>query len=168
MSLTTDRNDPKLKEGQKNETGQHEIYLVLSEEERAKGFVRPVRTKYVHVGKIGYKPCGKNLRILKDGDELYPKYYAVMCTAKPDSEILHKNGKCISGSYLTKEEYEQAEQGNYNEKKGCGSLTSMGQALSETYARDPKFYGATFCVGCNKHLSVDEFIWDGTKETVGS
>lgn len=44
----------------------------------------------------------------------------------------------------------------------------MGQALSETYARDPKFYGATFCVGCNKHLPVDEFIWDGTNETVGS
>lgn len=28
--------------------GQQKTYLVLSEEERAKGFVRPVRTKYVH------------------------------------------------------------------------------------------------------------------------
>ena len=100
MSLTTDRNDPKLKEGQKNETGQHEIYLVLSEEERAKGFVRPVRRTYLH--------------------------------------------------------------------KTCGTTTSMGQALAETYARDPKFYGATFCVGCNKHLPVDEFVWDGTNEKVGS
>ena len=51
MSLTTDPNDPKLKEGQKNETGQHEIYLVLSEEERAKGFIRPLRSSYVHIGK---------------------------------------------------------------------------------------------------------------------
>ena len=50
----------------------------------------------------------------------------------------------------------------------CGALTSMGQALSETYAGDPKFYGATFCVGCNKHLPVAEFVWDGTNERVGS
>jgi len=30
------------------ETGQQRDYIVLSEEERKKGFVRPVRTKYVH------------------------------------------------------------------------------------------------------------------------
>ncbi len=29
-------------------TGQQKAYVVLSEEERAKGFVRPVREKYVH------------------------------------------------------------------------------------------------------------------------
>lgn len=103
MSLTTDRNDPLLKEGQKNETGQHDIYLVLSEEERAMGFVRPVRDTYVHAG-----------------------------------------------------------------RGGCGTETKMGAALAETYARDPKFYGATFCVHCNKHLPVEEFIWKGTNETVGS
>lgn len=100
MSLTTDRNDPLLKEGQKNETGQHSIYLVLSDEERAKGFIRPVRKTYVHTV--------------------------------------------------------------------CGTATTMGLALAETYARDPKFYGRTFCVGCNKHISVDEFVWDGTTEKVGS
>lgn len=100
MSLTTDRNDPRLKEGQKNETGQHDIYLVLSDEERAKGFVRPVRRTYVHTN--------------------------------------------------------------------CGAATTMGQALAETYARDPKFYGATYCTGCEKHLPVDEFTWDGTEEKVGS
>lgn len=99
MSLTTNPNDPCLHEGQKSE-GQNECYLVLSEEERAKGFVRPVRRTYIH----------------------------------------------------TK----------------CGAATTMGTALSETYARDPKFYGATFCTGCNKHLPVDEFLWDGTNETVGS
>ncbi len=100
MSLTTDPNDPKLREGQQNKFGQHEIYLVLSEEERAKGFVRPYRDKYIH--------------------------------------------------------------------KVCGIVTKMGQALSETYARNPKFYSRTFCVGCNKHLPVSEFLWDGTNETVGS
>jgi len=95
MSLTTDPKDPKLKEGQQNKTGQHEIYLVLSEEERAKGFVRPYRDKYVHVG-IG-------------GHEIDPNDRS-------------KHGRT----------------GN-----ACGALTSMGRALSETYARDPKFYGAT-------------------------
>lgn len=120
MSLTTDPKDPKLKEGQQNKTGQHEIYLVLSEEERAKGFVRTYRDKYVHVG-IG-------------GHEIDPNDRS-------------KHGRT----------------GN-----ACGALTSMGRALSETYARDPKFYGATFCCGCNKHLPVAEFKWDGTNETVGS
>lgn len=98
--LTTDRNDPELKEGQKNETGQHEIYLVLSEEERVKGFVRPVRRSYVHTT--------------------------------------------------------------------CRDITTMRQALAETYARDPKFYGATFCVQCDKYFPVGEFTWAGTTEKVGS
>jgi len=62
MSLTTDPKDPRLKEGQKNETGQHEIYLVLSEEERAKGFVRPLRNTYVHKGRL----YDKGIEILDD------------------------------------------------------------------------------------------------------
>ena len=39
-SLTTDRNDPDL--GVSGPDGQNKKYLILSEEERAKGFVRPV------------------------------------------------------------------------------------------------------------------------------
>jgi hypothetical protein len=84
-------------------TGMHKDYWILSDEERAKGFVRPVRTKYIH----------------------------------------------------TK----------------CGVVTVMGLKLAETYARDPKFYGATFCVGCKEHLPVGEhgeFLWDGTKKKVGT
>lgn len=47
MTRTTDdRSDPGLKKHQPN--GQQEAYLVLSPEERAKGFVRPLRTAYVH------------------------------------------------------------------------------------------------------------------------
>ena len=75
-------------------------YVVLSDEERAKGFVRPVRKSYVH--------------------------------AK------------------------------------CGTVTTMGQSIAETYARDPKFYGGTFCVACKTHFPLSEFKWDGTDETVGS
>lgn len=82
------------------ENGQQLAYVVLSDEERAKGFVRPYRDSYVH----------------------------------------------------TK----------------CGVLTKMGRSIAETYARDPSFYGGTFCVGCGKHLPLDEFLWDGTDQVVGS
>ena len=52
--LTTDRNDPRLGRGSDATPGpQNKTYLVLSEEERAKGFVRPVRTSYRHVGIAG-------------------------------------------------------------------------------------------------------------------
>ena len=51
--------------------------------------------------------------------------------------------------------------------KQCGQKTTMGYKLSETYARDPSFYGATFCATCGSHFPVGEggeFEWlDGTK-----
>lgn len=100
MPTTDDRNDPGLKKI--GPDGMQESYLVLSDEERAKGFVRPVRRTYIH--------------------------------------------------------------------ETCGVATTMGQAIAETYARDPKFYGGTFCVSCGNHFPVGEagqFVWeDGSK--VGS
>ncbi len=81
-------------------TGQHKSYYVLNEAELAKGFVRPVRSSYVH--------------------------------------------------------------------KTCGVVTRMGTKLAETYARDPKFYGSTFCISCGSHFPVAQFTWDGTSEDVGS
>lgn len=53
----------------------------------------------------------------------------------------------------------------------CGVATKMGQALAETYAREPAFYSGTFCVGCKAHFPVGadgEFVWDGTQEKVGT
>lgn len=101
MSLTTDPNDPRLTRGVDDKpVPQNDTYLVLSDEERAKGFVRPVRQSYVH----------------------------------------------------TK----------------CGVETKMSLAIAETYARNPKFYGATYCVACCMHLPVSEFVWSGTNEAVGS
>lgn len=101
MGTTTDRNDPRLGHGSNDApVPQNEVYLVLSDEERARGFVRPVRTKYVH-------------RI-------------------------------------------------------CGAVTVMGQQIAETYARDPSFYGSTYCTGCGMHRPVNEFLWLGTDEKVGS
>ena len=94
MSLTTDPKDPRLEHytGPEKPGPQAEVYLVLSEEERAKGFVRPVRKTYTH--------------------------------------------------------------------DKCGALTGMGLALAETYARDPKFYGATYCCACRAHFPVAEFKWE--------
>ena len=50
----------------------------------------------------------------------------------------------------------------------CGAVTTMSSAIAETYAREPNFYGRTFCVACVAHRPVDEFVWDGTDERVGS
>lgn len=101
MSLTDDRTDPRLTHGiDETPRPMAEVYLVLSEEERAKGFIRPLRRSYTHAE--------------------------------------------------------------------CGTSTIMGKALCETYARNPKFYGATYCVGCQKHRPVGEFVWDEDGQTVGS
>lgn len=85
------------------ENGQQEGYIVLAEEERAKGFVRPVRHSYKHLK--------------------------------------------------------------------CGGVTTMGNTLAETYARDPFFYSGTFCCHCGSHFPVGptgEFVWQGTSNKVGT
>ncbi len=98
--LTTNPNDPELgRGGDAEKVPQNNKYLVLSDEEKQKGFIRPVRSYYIH--------------------------------------------------------------------DTCGSLTKMGISIAETYARDPKFYGFTYCVACSKHLPVSEFKWEDG-EVVGS
>ena len=157
MSLTT---DPKLKEGQQNTTGQHEIYLVLSKEEIAKGFIRPYRDTYVHVGKKLHYHSIDRVFEKPEKNTLNGKYYIAILN------VMGSEGKIIGGSYVTEEELDA-----WKTKKligGCNTETKMGSAFAETYARNPKFYQATFCCHCNKHLPVEEFVWAGTKELVGS
>lgn len=49
MSLTSNPDDPRLTHGSDTTPRpQEEVYLVLSAEERAKGFVRPVYRAYLH------------------------------------------------------------------------------------------------------------------------
>ena len=46
----------------------------------------------------------------------------------------------------------------------------MSQAIAETYARDPGFYGSTFCTACGGHFPVGaegEFVWDDGTGKVG-
>jgi hypothetical protein len=114
-----------VRAGQINDTGQHDGYIVLCPDERAKGFVRPYRDAYRHVGRLEH--------IISDGRERADQPY----------ESEHRVG-------------------------GCGTVTTMGRALSETYARDPKFYSHTFCVRCNRHLPVSEFVWTADNAEVGS
>ena len=51
MSLTTNRNHPDINKP-RGKNQQNEAYLILSEEERSKGFIRPVRNRYVHIGRF--------------------------------------------------------------------------------------------------------------------
>jgi hypothetical protein len=120
MCTTTGEPVAVVRANQTEETGQHKGYIVLCEDERKKGFVRPYRDAYKHVGKL--------IELENDDNEAI---------------TTHRIG-------------------------GCGSVTTMGRSLSETYARDPSFYGATFCVHCNKHLPVAEFVWTADGQQVGS
>lgn len=38
-------------------------------------------------------------------------------------------------------------------------MTKMSQDIAETYARNPRFYGATFCIQCRRHIPLAEFVW---------
>ena len=100
MPTTSDPNDPRLTHGADDApVTQADAYLVLSEADRAQGFVRPVRRSYVH--------------------------------------------------------------------QTCGATTTMAPSIAETYAREPGFYGATYCTTCQMHRPVGvsgEFVWeDGSK-----
>ena len=146
MSLTDDPNDPRLTRGCDERPGpQAEVYLVLSEEERAKGFVRPVRRSYIHVGPAGWESA---LRDLTDAEkERYHGFGYVKFEAYPESRFP------VTGRFWTQAQLDAV-------GKGCGSETTMAQALAETYARDPKFYGSTYCCACKMHKPVSEFRWE--------
>ncbi len=142
MPLTTDPNDPRLTHGPDEEpTKQSEVYLVLSEEERKKGFIRPVRYTYIHVG---LKPKNPLRDLTAEEDERYGGAGWVKFEPYPQ------------GSFALGRFWTQAELDNH----GCGTATTMGQALAETYAREPGFYGSTWCVNCEMHKPVAEFVWE--------
>lgn len=150
MGLTSDRKDPRLTHGaDESPVPQAEVYLVLSDEELAKGFVRPVRRSYIHVGPAG------------------PKY--------PLRDVTPEERDRWSSDYVKFEEYPDDEAGVGKfwtqaqlDMKGCGGHTTMGLALCETYAREPTFYGATYCASCSMHRPVAEFRWAEDGAVVGS
>lgn len=151
--LVTDPKDPRLGRGtDAAPTKQNEAYLVLSEEERAKGFVRPVRRSYVHVG----RQARFALRDLTEDEKERYKDTAfgyVKFEEYPESE------SPVTGRFWTQKDIDN---------RGCGTVTTMSQGIAETYARNPKFYGSTYCCCCQRHLPVEEFVWEGTNQAVGS
>lgn len=155
MSPTTNNpDDPRLREI--GADGMQATYLVLSEADRAKGFVRPLRRSYIHVGRPGPKYV---LRLLTDEErERYSGVGYVSYEKYPDEDS-------IVGRFWTQEQLDRID-------KGCGTTTRMGDAIAETYARNPGFYGGTFCVGCGSHFPVGkdgEFVWaDAPTERVGT
>lgn len=134
-------------------TGQHGAYWVLPPEEIAKGFVRPLRNSYRHVG-----PAGPEYPLRDLTDEEHRRYhmygYAKAEDYPPEREPL-------VGRFWTQVDLNAV-------GRGCGTITTMGPALAETYARDPKFYGATFCCACRGHFPVAEFRWTADNTEVGS
>lgn len=152
MGITDNPNDPRLGRGGDKEPGpQNEVYLVLSEEERAKGFIRPLRRTYIHVGPRGPKYP------LRDLTPQEQERYAEQSYAKYEP---YPEGGPALGRF-----WRQADLDNLD--GGCGAATTMMITIAETYAREPQFYGYTYCVRCSKHLPVDEFRWeDGS--TLGS
>lgn len=131
-------------------TGQHQAYWVLSPEERAKGFVRPVRLSYKHVGRRPKYPIRD---LTKEEKIRYAGYSYVKVEVYPDSE------SPVTGRFWTDKDL----------KSGCGTITTMSRDIAETYARQPDYYGATMCVHCRAHFPVGkdgEFVWmDGDRET---
>lgn len=127
-------------------SGQHKNYWVLCKAERDKGFVRPVRQTYTHVGPSG--PRYPTRELTSHEKELWNDAGFVCFEPYPD-----ETDGSATGRFWTREELDAV-------GKGCQGATSMGTALAETWARDPRFYGATFCFHCRKHLPVREFIWD--------
>lgn len=175
MSLTTDPKDPRLKkwdgEPEPTPVSQNEVYLILSEEERAKGFKRPYRDAYRHVGTAGPRFPLQDIteeqkgwwwKDGKPGPDDYVKFEPY-----PTDEVERKKygiAPSSTGRMWSQKDLDRV-------GRGCGTVTTMGRALSETYARNPHFYGATYCCGCGKHFKVGEdgeFVWVADSERVGT
>lgn len=80
MSTTTDPRDPRLRHGTDDgPVPQNEAYLVLSEVERVAGFVRPLRSRYIH------DTCGVVTTMSQEIAKTYARnprlYGATYCTA---------------------------------------------------------------------------------------
>lgn len=77
MGVTPDPTDPRLARGvDDTPRDQAVVYLVLSEQERAQGFVEPVRESYLHARDLG--GCGAVTRMNRAIAETYartPEFY---------------------------------------------------------------------------------------------
>lgn len=130
--------------------GQQKGYVILCDDERAKGFVRPVRDSYIHVGR---RPTYPTRELTAEEKEAHGQGQGAFVLFEMYPPAMAPR----TGRFWTAQEL----------RSGCGSKTTMGQKLAETYARDPGFYSGTFCCTCGAHYPVGadgEFVWeDGTR-----
>lgn len=125
--------------GRKRPDGQFERHPFISDGE----FVRPVRYSYCHVG---IRPKYPTRELTEEENRRYFGFDYVLYEIYPESEAP------ITGKFWTKKQL----------NSGCNSVTSMPTRLAETYARNPSFYGRTFCCGCGDYYPVGErgeFVW---------
>lgn len=128
--------------------GQQVGYVVLTEEEREKGFVKPVRRSYIHSGP---PPLPEGVRDLTEEEKARWNHG----NRDPFVKYLeYPPGSASTGKFFTRSQVERAGM------KKCGSLTTMALSIAETYAREPGFYGGTFCCGCGEHFPLNEFTWE--------
>lgn len=149
--------DASVPTNEKRADGQFKAHWVLCAEERAKGFVRPVREKYVHVGIPG--PQFPTRELTAEEQERFGGNGYISFEPYPEG---YKGSS--TGRFWTQAELDKID-------KGCGVETRMPYACAETYAREPGYYGSTFCCGCHKYLPVGargEFVWPDTNERVGT
>jgi hypothetical protein len=129
--------------------GKQKSYVVLTPEERHKGFLRHVRLDYRHTG---YHVCGADLSDYRES-ELYGVGARSICHDVPGHAGEH--GKTVY--VATAKEMIRLKQTSYY--KGCGKITKMSIEIAETFARDPWFYSGTFCCTCKAHFPLNQFVW---------
>lgn len=79
MGTTSDRSDPGLHDIDP-QSGLQAVYLVLSEDERAKGFVEPVRQSYLHEACGGVTTMGQPIaESYARTPEFYTGTYCATC-----------------------------------------------------------------------------------------
>ena len=135
--------------------GQFADHWVLTEAERAKGFVRPVRDSYIHVGPPG--PEGPLRDLTEEERERCRGYGYVKYEEYPE-------GSHALGRYWTQKDLDRA-------NGSCSAVTTMSMNIAETYARKPDYYGQTFCCRCGDYFPVGEageFVWKADGDRVGT
>lgn len=99
MMITSDPNDPRIRRGQADETPvpQNEVYLVLSEEERDQGFVRPLRLNYRHTTCDTVTSMGGAIAATYARDPtFYANTYCVQCAKhRPVAEFRWMDGSVV-------------------------------------------------------------------------
>jgi hypothetical protein len=47
----------------------------------------------------------------------------------------------------------------------CDTVTMMRRDIAETVAHNPQYYSLAYCMHCQKHRYISEFVWMGTDGT---